>query len=145
LIIPCSKTTQSRYIYIWFQKFVCYIHFRFLKMWVLNLAIVFVKMKPSLSRHELKNQTSNNKTYKKDIECPYGTIPVLRNTKEFNTKAQLLAAKYFNPLSADSPGTHVRIHFSVNTLDLIIYYKCSCILVDRWGKATRWSISWYRS
>ncbi|AED97317.1 unnamed protein product [Arabidopsis thaliana] len=66
-----------------------------------------IQMKPSLSRHELKNQTSNNKTYKKDIECPYGTIPVLRNTKEFNTKAQLLAAKYFNPLSADSPGTHI--------------------------------------
>lgn len=78
---------------------------------------LFFKMKPSLSRHELKNQTSNNKTYKTKIKCPYGTIPVLRNTKEFNTKAQLLAAKYFNPLSADSPGTHVNIHFSSNIVD----------------------------
>ncbi|VVB10270.1 unnamed protein product [Arabis nemorensis] len=64
-------------------------------------------MKPSFARPELKNQTGNNKTYKSVIGCLDGTVPILRNTKEFNVNSQFFAEKYFHPLLADSPGTHI--------------------------------------
>ncbi|KAL1212620.1 Protein neprosin [Cardamine amara subsp. amara] len=66
-----------------------------------------IQMKPSVSSSEFKNQTSNNKTYKKKIRCPDGTVPILRNSKEYITNTQLVAEKYFHPLSGDSPGTHI--------------------------------------
>lgn len=69
-------------------------------------------MKPSVSRSELKNQTSNNKTYKKKIWCPYETVPVLRNANEFMTNTQFVIDQYFHPLSVDSPGTHVSVYLS---------------------------------
>ncbi|EOA12655.1 hypothetical protein CARUB_v10027734mg [Capsella rubella] len=61
-----------------------------------------IQMKPSASRLELKNQTSNNYVYKKKIGCPYGTVPVLRNSKEY-----IINTQYFHPLSRDRPGTHI--------------------------------------
>ncbi|XP_010494791.1 PREDICTED: uncharacterized protein LOC104771883 [Camelina sativa] len=61
-----------------------------------------IQMKPSVSRFEFKNQTDNNKTYKPKIRCPDGTVPILRNSKEYITKAQ-----YFQPLSHDHPGAHI--------------------------------------
>ena len=64
-------------------------------------------MKPSVSRTKLKSQIGIKKIQKQKIPCPDGTIPVLRNTKEFITNAQVLADKHFHPLTADSPGTHV--------------------------------------
>ncbi|XP_006282377.2 uncharacterized protein LOC17876699 [Capsella rubella] len=66
-----------------------------------------IQMKPSVSIHEIKNQTQINKTYKEKIKCPYGTVPIVRRTNEFITNAQLLADKYFHPLSPDSSGTHI--------------------------------------
>lgn len=68
-------------------------------------------MKPSVARHELKNQTDNTKTYKNKMGCPHGTVPILRNSKEYITNAQLFAEKYVYPLSGDSPGTHVSFQF----------------------------------
>ncbi|XP_020876276.1 uncharacterized protein LOC9308230 isoform X2 [Arabidopsis lyrata subsp. lyrata] len=66
-----------------------------------------IQMKPSFARHELKNQTDNTKTYKNKMGCPHGTVPILRNSKEYITNAQLFAEKYVYPLSGDSPGTHI--------------------------------------
>lgn len=68
-------------------------------------------MKPSFSPHDSTNQTGNNATYKTKIACPYGTVPILRNTKEFNTDAQIFAEKHFNQILADGldPLTHVSI------------------------------------
>ncbi|KAG7556469.1 Neprosin [Arabidopsis suecica] len=66
-----------------------------------------IQMKPSVARHELKNQTDNTKTYKNKMGCPHGTVPILRNSKEYITNAQLFAEKYVYPLSGDSPGTHI--------------------------------------
>lgn len=69
-------------------------------------------MKPSVLRHELRNNIGNNETNKNKIGCPYGTVPILRNFNEYNTKAQLFEEKYFHPLSADSHGIHVSMHFN---------------------------------
>ncbi|CAN6858852.1 unnamed protein product [Brassica oleracea] len=66
-----------------------------------------IQMKPSVSRTKLKSQIGIKKIQKQKIPCPDGTIPVLRNTKEFITNAQVLADKHFHPLTADSPGTHI--------------------------------------
>jgi len=78
-------------------------------------------MKPSVSRHELRNQTDNTKTYKNKMGCPDGTVPILRNSKEYITNAQLFAEKYFHPLSSESPGSHVSIQFFLNSLVIIIF------------------------
>ncbi|CAH2035941.1 unnamed protein product, partial [Thlaspi arvense] len=64
-----------------------------------------IQMQPSVSRHEIKKQIGNNKTFKK-MKCPYGTVPVLRNTKEFISSAQLFVNNS-HLISADSPGTHI--------------------------------------
>ncbi|WZZ86900.1 hypothetical protein YC2023_115479 [Brassica napus] len=65
-------------------------------------------MKSSISRNELKMQTGKNETSnKRKIVCPNGTVPILRNTKEYVTNSQVFAEKHFHPLSADSPGTHI--------------------------------------
>ncbi|CAH2044433.1 unnamed protein product [Thlaspi arvense] len=64
-----------------------------------------IQMKPSVSRIELKSQIGNKK--KEKDQCPDGTVPVLRNTKEFITNAQFFAKKYIHPLTTDSPGTHI--------------------------------------
>ncbi|KAG7610365.1 Neprosin [Arabidopsis suecica] len=66
-----------------------------------------IQIKPSVSRHELRNQTDNTKTYKNEMGCPDGTVPILRNSKEYISNAQLFAEKYFHPLSSESPGSHV--------------------------------------
>ncbi|CAH2035939.1 unnamed protein product, partial [Thlaspi arvense] len=64
-----------------------------------------IQMQPSVSRHEIKKKIGNNKTFKK-MKCPYGTVPVLRNTKEFISSAQLFVNNS-HLISADSPGTHI--------------------------------------
>ncbi|KAJ4866017.1 hypothetical protein Rs2_52465 [Raphanus sativus] len=66
------------------------------------------KMKSSISRPELKMQTGKNETSNKTkLECPNGTVPILRNTKGFATNSQIFAEKNFHSLSADSPGMHI--------------------------------------
>ncbi|CAH8313902.1 unnamed protein product [Eruca vesicaria subsp. sativa] len=62
-----------------------------------------IQMKPS--RTELNSQTDNNITQQGKIKCPKGAIPLLRNTKEFVTNANLFGEKYVHPQSEDS-----RIH-----------------------------------
>ncbi|CAH2072210.1 unnamed protein product, partial [Thlaspi arvense] len=63
---------------------------------------------PLLKNHTIQvGQIGNNKTHEKKRKCPHGTVPVLRNTKEFIINAQLSAKKYFHLLTADSPGTHI--------------------------------------
>ncbi|CAF2144641.1 hypothetical protein IGI04_008430 [Brassica rapa subsp. trilocularis] len=64
-----------------------------------------IQMKPS--RTELNSQTGNSITQKNKIKCPDGTIPVLRNTKDFLTSANLFPENYVHPQSVDSPGTHI--------------------------------------
>ncbi|CAN8265171.1 unnamed protein product [Cochlearia groenlandica] len=66
-----------------------------------------IQMKSSNSIRQLKSQIENNKTYKSKINCPDGTVPIMRNSKEFMTNAQTFADKFVHPLSVDSPGTHV--------------------------------------
>ncbi|KAG2302394.1 hypothetical protein Bca52824_031045 [Brassica carinata] len=67
-----------------------------------------IQVKPSVSRPELKMQTGNNETSnKKKIRCPNGTVPILRNTKEFIKNSQFFAKKHIHPLTVDSPGTHI--------------------------------------
>ncbi|CAN8277262.1 unnamed protein product [Cochlearia groenlandica] len=63
-------------------------------------------MKPSVSRYGFKNRSDNIRTNKKKIRCPYGTVPILRNSKEYNTKSQLFAENYFHSLSVNNPGIH---------------------------------------
>ncbi|OAO93784.1 hypothetical protein AXX17_AT5G25330 [Arabidopsis thaliana] len=66
-----------------------------------------IQMKPSISRDELRNHVGNNKSYSKKTGCPDGTVPILRNSNEYNTKAQLFAEKYFHPLSTHKSGAHI--------------------------------------
>ncbi|VVB14074.1 unnamed protein product [Arabis nemorensis] len=67
-----------------------------------------IQMKPTVSRTELKNHTGDDKTsFKTRIGCPTGTVPILRNIKEFITTSEHFADKDLHPLSADSPGTHI--------------------------------------
>ncbi|KAF8100615.1 hypothetical protein N665_0220s0019 [Sinapis alba] len=91
-----------------------------------------IQMKSSVSRPELKMQTGKTETSnKRKIGCPIGTVPILKNTKEYVTNSQMFAEKNFHPLSADSPGTHiagvrsssgpfrgVQASFSVNALNV---------------------------
>ncbi|CAH8272218.1 unnamed protein product [Arabidopsis lyrata] len=46
-----------------------------------------IQMKPSISRTELRNHIGNNKSYSKKTGCPDGTVPILRNSNEYNIKA----------------------------------------------------------
>ncbi|KFK27785.1 hypothetical protein AALP_AA8G429100 [Arabis alpina] len=66
-----------------------------------------IQMKPTVSRIEFNNHTSDKTSFKKRIGCPTGTVPILRNTKEFITSLQHFADKYLHPSTADSPGTHL--------------------------------------
>ncbi|KAG2303213.1 hypothetical protein Bca52824_031864 [Brassica carinata] len=67
-----------------------------------------MKSSVSISRPELKMQTGENKTSnKKKIECPNGTVPILKNTKEYVKNSQVFVEKHLHPLSADSPGLHI--------------------------------------
>jgi len=64
-------------------------------------------MKPSFSISKPKSQVKNKIEGKKIIECPNGTVPILRNTKEYVARAQYWEKKHFNPHTVGSHGTHV--------------------------------------
>ncbi|KAG2274117.1 hypothetical protein Bca52824_056672 [Brassica carinata] len=64
-------------------------------------------MEPSFSSWKPKRQTKNKIENRISINCPNGTVPILRNTKEYIANAKYWAEKHFNPLTEDSPGTHV--------------------------------------
>ncbi|ESQ41127.1 hypothetical protein EUTSA_v10015562mg [Eutrema salsugineum] len=63
-------------------------------------------MEPSFSISKPKNKARDESKSKTNIECPNGTVPILRNTKEYVANAQYWAGKHFNPLTAESHGTH---------------------------------------
>lgn len=65
-------------------------------------------MEPSFIISKQKDQTKTKSESKKFIDCPNGTVPILKNTKEFVTNAQYWANKHFNSFTIDSHGTHVR-------------------------------------
>lgn len=75
-------------------------------------------MEPSFAIPQLKYQVENK--YEKIIDCPNGTVPILRNTKEYVANAQYFTEKYFNPLTVDSHGTHV----SIRLYFIFSYYLC---------------------
>ncbi|XP_033138382.1 uncharacterized protein LOC103846698 isoform X2 [Brassica rapa] len=66
-----------------------------------------IQMEPSFSSWKPKRQTKNKIENRISINCPNGTVPILRNTKEYIANAKYWAEKHFNPLTEDSPGTHV--------------------------------------
>uniref|UniRef100_A0A0D3AIC3 Neprosin PEP catalytic domain-containing protein n=1 Tax=Brassica oleracea var. oleracea TaxID=109376 RepID=A0A0D3AIC3_BRAOL len=63
-------------------------------------------MEPSFIISKQKDQTKTKSESKKFIDCPNGTVPILKNTKEFVTNAQYWANKHFNSFTIDSHGTH---------------------------------------
>ncbi|ESQ41129.1 hypothetical protein EUTSA_v10015383mg [Eutrema salsugineum] len=65
-----------------------------------------IQMEPSFSISKPKNNIRGESKSNKIIECPNGTVPILRNTKEYAANAQYWAEKHFNPLTAESHGTH---------------------------------------
>lgn len=82
-------------------------------------------MKPSFSIPKSKNQFESI-IYEKIIDCPNGTVPILRNTKEYVANAQYFAEKHFNPFTVESHGTHVSTqlypHYSiVNSCTMIMH------------------------
>ncbi|CAN8252270.1 unnamed protein product [Cochlearia groenlandica] len=55
-------------------------------------------MQPSVSQLGFNSNT----TYvRKNVGCPYGTVPILRNPKQFS------AENHIHPLSPDNPGKHI--------------------------------------
>ncbi|WZZ30359.1 hypothetical protein YC2023_013760 [Brassica napus] len=65
-----------------------------------------IQMEPSFIISKQKDQTKTKSESKKFIDCPNGTVPILKNTKEFVTNAQYWANKHFNSFTIDSHGTH---------------------------------------
>ncbi|CAL9229182.1 unnamed protein product, partial [Arabidopsis halleri] len=65
------------------------------------------QLKPSFSISKPENQVESERKSKKSIECPNGTVPILRNTKQYVANAQYWAEKHFNPLTVESHGTHI--------------------------------------
>ncbi|KAF8095204.1 hypothetical protein N665_0339s0073 [Sinapis alba] len=63
-----------------------------------------IQMEPSFSVS--KSNRFENKMRKNIIGCPNGTVPILENIKDHAANTQHFAEKYFNPLTAESHGTH---------------------------------------
>ncbi|XP_013610547.1 PREDICTED: uncharacterized protein LOC106317242 isoform X1 [Brassica oleracea var. oleracea] len=66
-----------------------------------------IQMEPSFSSWKLKKQIKSKIENRISINCPNGTVPILKNTKEYVANAKYWAEKHFNPLTEDSPGTHI--------------------------------------
>ncbi|AED90820.1 unnamed protein product [Arabidopsis thaliana] len=64
-----------------------------------------VQLEPSFSKP--KNQVKGESERKNIIECPNGTVPIIRNTKKYVANAQYWTEKHLNPLTIDSHGTHI--------------------------------------
>lgn len=72
-------------------------------------------MEPSFLIPKSKNQVES-KIFKKIIDCPNGTVPILRHTKEYVANAQYFGEKHFNPFTMQSHGIHV-------STQLYLYYS----------------------
>ena len=66
-------------------------------------------MEPSFSSLKPKKQVKNKIENRIRVECPNGTVPILKNTKEYVTNAQYWAERHFNPLTDESHGKHVSL------------------------------------
>ncbi|XP_010491014.1 PREDICTED: uncharacterized protein LOC104768681 [Camelina sativa] len=66
-----------------------------------------IQLEPSFSISKPKKQIKTGGERKKIIECPSGTVPILRNTKEYVANAQYWTEKHFNPFTVESHGTHI--------------------------------------
>ncbi|EOA22852.1 hypothetical protein CARUB_v10003582mg [Capsella rubella] len=62
-------------------------------------------MEPSFPISKSKYQVERTIS-KEIIDCPNGTVPILRNTKEYVTNGQHFVGKHFNPFTVESHGTH---------------------------------------
>ncbi|CAL9228891.1 unnamed protein product [Arabidopsis halleri] len=62
-----------------------------------------IQMEPSFLIPKSKNQVES-KIFKKIIDCPNGTVPILRHTKEYVANAQYFGEKHFNPFTMQSNG-----------------------------------------
>ncbi|CAG7911469.1 unnamed protein product [Brassica rapa] len=66
-------------------------------------------MEPSFSNLKPKKQVKNKTENRIRVECPNGTVPILKNTKKYVANAQYWAERHFNPLTDESPGKHPNI------------------------------------
>ncbi|KAL1197065.1 Protein neprosin [Cardamine amara subsp. amara] len=65
-----------------------------------------IQMEPSFSTLKSTNQTESKRN-ENPIDCPNGTVPILRNTKEYVENAQYFTEKRFNPLTIERHGEHM--------------------------------------
>ena len=66
-------------------------------------------MEPSFSNLKPKKQVKNKTENRIRVECPNGTVPILKNTKKYVANAQYWAERHFNPLTDESHGKHVSL------------------------------------
>lgn len=64
-------------------------------------------MEPSFSIPKPKNKVTRESKKKQIIQCPNGTVPILKNTEEYVANAQYWVEKHSHPLTVESHGTHV--------------------------------------
>ncbi|EOA19592.1 hypothetical protein CARUB_v10002741mg, partial [Capsella rubella] len=68
-----------------------------------------IQMKPSFAISEPENKVKSRRYDQNVIDCPNGTVPILKNTKEYVRNAQYFAAKRLNPLTVVRPGEHIAV------------------------------------
>ncbi|WZZ22594.1 hypothetical protein YC2023_123981 [Brassica napus] len=78
-----------------------------LKMMTDCVSTINPTMEPSFSSLKPKKQVKNKIENRIRVECPNGTVPILKNTKEYVTNAQYWAERHFNPLTDESHGKHI--------------------------------------
>ncbi|KAL1197073.1 Protein neprosin [Cardamine amara subsp. amara] len=66
-----------------------------------------IQLEPSFSISKPKNQVKNGSKSKNIIECLNGTVPILKNTKEYVASARYWEEKIFKPHTAESHGSHI--------------------------------------
>uniref|UniRef100_A0A0D3EG50 Neprosin PEP catalytic domain-containing protein n=1 Tax=Brassica oleracea var. oleracea TaxID=109376 RepID=A0A0D3EG50_BRAOL len=66
-----------------------------------------IQMEPSFLSLKPKKQVKNEIENRIRVECPNGTVPILKNTKQYVGNAQYWAERHFNPLTDESHGKHM--------------------------------------
>lgn len=69
-------------------------------------------MKPTGWDSQSENKFADRK-HKNKIECPNGTVPILRTKKKHVIQSQGYPINNFTVLTAKYPGTHVSIQFYI--------------------------------
>ncbi|KAL0709366.1 hypothetical protein Bca4012_016344 [Brassica carinata] len=65
-----------------------------------------IQMEPSFSIPKPKYKGKKGNGIRRTIDCPNGTVPIQRNTKEYVANRLYWADKHFKPLTVESHGTH---------------------------------------